>query len=102
MRFLASEYLRVLYFLLDRETTASFSSGADLIFHASTDTLAKTFIETLCTSGVSSCIIERMAVHDTIGTPPLNFYMSRAAETGEALSRKKLRGGGTYGESMRN
>lgn len=37
-----------------------------------------------------------MAVHNTIGTPPLNFYMPHAAETGEALSQeKKLRGGGT-------
>jgi len=66
-------------------------SDADLISHAYT--LAKlSCTETLyILPTVSSCIVERMAVHDTIGAPPLNFYMFPAAETDKAFSQETRR-----------
>lgn len=88
--------LHVFNTFLDCEITASFHPIPILISHASAYILAKLSIETLYTSGFSSCIVERMAVHDTIGTPEF-LYVPCSWDRRSTLARNSAEAENRWG-----
>lgn len=89
----ANDCLRFLYFCRLRNNCLVLSDD-DLMSRASAHILAKLSIETLYTSGVSSCIVERMVVHDTIWNSSTEFLYVPCSWDRRSTFARKLRGGG--------